>query len=708
MIETEQWRETAAGVAEAVAAPAGPVEPVDAFDELFGDLGRDKLEADRKKFDAKLSGPWKAAVVIIGLLFLAVAITGMIFAFHSVSTELAKAPSIGPKWSWIVPLIADIGIFGFAGIDIVLERINAPFPPARGMLYALTVATTAMNLAAASLDLKQEWMLRAGAIVAHVTAPAVWVVFVETARHAVRRSVLAQTGSLREPIPFARWLVAPYPTLRLWRRMVMWNENNYRRALRRDLHRLESVGVARRMLGWRWRRALRPDLRLRLTLGLLRAELVRTAIREQWAEEAEELALRPARPGRFGRTVPAAPADAIEARAERAAAAPAARIEVDSDLPAESENLPAAPENLPAALPVPAQPAAAPAAPGPFAQVTGFSADLSLGRLGELVVQALAAENAPARTADLAALLGVDEQALTAAIIMLGGWEQAYARAHALRQAAESTSTLDEGSSSIPAQATALLGVESTSIEPGDPDSVDLDSAGSTSTFGGESTSTFGADRGRSGTPTPVGSTSIFQSGALALHLDPAQESTSIPAQSRGRSGAEVEGDQSLGLTSIIGRDLRGSTSTRTVGSTSTGTVVDLDSRRGSTSTRAAGSTSTLRFESTSTQGGESTSIELGDLDSVDLDSAGSTSTQGPSGSRPKGTADPHPAAGTGRRRTPKEGEAGWQELLERARQVPLWRGKRSAEKIRTTLQIAPPTAARLKALIEAEDEAGA
>ncbi len=247
--------------------------PADPFAELFQGLDEELEEAEVPP----LTGGWWFAVVAIGFMAAALAIAGMAFAFHSVAGEMAQVPSIGPQWANLVPLIADLGIFVFSGVDIVLQRTAMPHPLARWMVYGLTFATIAMNLAADGADSRLPWLLRTGAIVAHITGPLAWVVFVETVRHAVRVKALKATRSMREPIPFARWVTAPLPTLLLWRRMVMWGEVNYRKALRRDLYRLQAIGIARRELGWRWRWTISPDVRLRITLGLATAETARAA-----------------------------------------------------------------------------------------------------------------------------------------------------------------------------------------------------------------------------------------------------------------------------------------------------------------------------------------------------------------------------------------------------------------------------------------------
>jgi hypothetical protein len=97
-----------------------------------------------------------------------------------------------------------------------------------------------------------------------------------------------------------------------------------------------------------------------------------------------------------------------------------------------------------------------------------------------------------------------------------------------------------------------------------------------------------------------------------------------------------------------------------------------------STSTGAAESTSTPATESTSTGAAESTSTR-----------------------RTRSTSTRKPKKATGS--TPIR-ERDFAELLTDAEQVPSWRGRRSAERIRTALHIAPVTARRLAAELTAKD----
>lgn len=68
----------------------------------------------------------------------------------------------------------------------------------------------------------------------------------------------------------SRWLLAPWPTLRLWRRMVLWETRSYPDALRREQDRLLALCDLQDNYGgpmrWRWRAPRRERVGYKLGL----------------------------------------------------------------------------------------------------------------------------------------------------------------------------------------------------------------------------------------------------------------------------------------------------------------------------------------------------------------------------------------------------------------------------------------------------------
>ena len=222
------------------------------------------LETDAPDAGAdKLGIAWLWVIVTIGVMAAYVALGGMVLSFRAVSTEMR--PAFG-TWSWLVPVVIDLSVFVFSGVDLVLARLDMPHPLARWTVYGATLGTVYLNFNAGG-DMPGR--------VAHVLMPSIWVIFIELMRHIVRRKVNLATGSHREPIPAARWFLAPWPTAKLWRRMVLWRVNSYTAALSAERRRLAALAVVRAEHGRLWRSKVSPLLRMQIAMGELGAESIR-------------------------------------------------------------------------------------------------------------------------------------------------------------------------------------------------------------------------------------------------------------------------------------------------------------------------------------------------------------------------------------------------------------------------------------------------
>ncbi len=210
-----------------------------------------------------LRGAWMALAVVIGAMAAMIALGGMTLSFRSVWVEMI--PAFG-AWAALVPIVVDLTVFVFSGVDLVLARLDMSHPLARWMVYAATGGTVYLNYSAGGTSAGR---------VAHVLMPSIWVVFVELMRHVVRTQVGLATGNRRQAIPLSRWLLSPAPTFLLFRRMVLWRVNSYGDALTRERTRLAALATVRELAGrgWRWRTS--PLLRLEIGLGELDAAAVR-------------------------------------------------------------------------------------------------------------------------------------------------------------------------------------------------------------------------------------------------------------------------------------------------------------------------------------------------------------------------------------------------------------------------------------------------
>jgi Protein of unknown function (DUF2637) len=214
---------------------------------------------------ARLGKGWLTVCISTGVLAGLIGLGGMVLSFRSVRAEMTGAFG---TWAWLVPIVVDLAIFAFSGVDLVLSRLGMGHPLARLTVYVATTGTILLN-ASASGGLTGK--------AAHVLMPLFWVLFTELARHVVRALTGLATGTRRDPIPAARWLLSPIPTFALWRRMVLWRVNSYTVALGMERNRLGCIAVARAAHGRRWRSRVDPLTRMSLGLGELDPAAMRAA-----------------------------------------------------------------------------------------------------------------------------------------------------------------------------------------------------------------------------------------------------------------------------------------------------------------------------------------------------------------------------------------------------------------------------------------------
>jgi hypothetical protein len=195
-----------------------------------------------------------AVVALVGVL----GVLGMVNSFARVAE--AVAPSFG-HLAWTVPLGIDIGIAVFTGLDIVLARLGMRTAWLRVFPWALVITTVYLNIADETTGV---------GIVAHAMLPGLWVIAVEAGSHTIRvRAGLhhGRGGRQMDRVRRSRWLLAPLATVRLWRRMVLWEMTDYATALRRErdrqLARCDLVDRYGR-LSWRWKAPRRARVLYRL------------------------------------------------------------------------------------------------------------------------------------------------------------------------------------------------------------------------------------------------------------------------------------------------------------------------------------------------------------------------------------------------------------------------------------------------------------
>ncbi|GAA0897301.1 hypothetical protein GCM10009574_076310 [Streptomyces asiaticus] len=206
-----------------------------------------------------------AGVVVTG----AVVIAAIGFAgSYAAVRDLALDKGFG-KFANVFPIGIDAGIVVLLALDLLLTWIRIPFPLLRQTAWLLTAATIAFNGAAAWPDPVGVGM--------HGVIPILFVVSVEAARHAVGRIADITADRHMESVRIARWLLAPVPTFRLWRRMKLWELRSYEEVIRLEQDRLVYQARLRARYGRSWRRKAPVESLMPLRLARYGVPLADTA-----------------------------------------------------------------------------------------------------------------------------------------------------------------------------------------------------------------------------------------------------------------------------------------------------------------------------------------------------------------------------------------------------------------------------------------------
>ena len=287
------------------------------------------VPGERVRQDRPLTGGERRAVSVTSVLAAVLGLIGFANSFRAVA-DAARA-SFGPL-AVTVPIGVDLGIAVFSALDIVLARLDLRPRWVRLVPWTLTAATVYLNITGQHTGFAR---------VAHAVFPALWVIAVEVAAHVVRVRAGLAAGTAMDRIRPSRWLLAPVPTARLMRRMVLWEIRSYPDALRRERDRLLALTDLQDTYGrhaWRWRAPRRTRALYRL------GELAPASTQPEtcpWPRPAPALPAAPARrapapdgaPGRTRTRRPAAPRTPNRTRTPaRTVTAEAAEVHFAADL----------------------------------------------------------------------------------------------------------------------------------------------------------------------------------------------------------------------------------------------------------------------------------------------------------------------------------------------------------------------------------------
>ena len=217
----------------------------------------DRMSTHRRRINWRAIGRTAGIVTvtaILGLLTL-----GLLAAAGASSYDnlFHLAVSRGVPIPHLSPLEIDAGLVVVIALDIVLTWLGYPIPGLRLLARILGVGTIAANVAAG-------WPDPVGSSM-RAFAPVIIVAVTE----AFRAFLLRRHRAVDEQgIPFSRWMLAPWPTFVLWRRMKLWDIPGYRAAVDMELSRREAIVKLRMRFGDNWKSAAPEHVVWKLRRGV--------------------------------------------------------------------------------------------------------------------------------------------------------------------------------------------------------------------------------------------------------------------------------------------------------------------------------------------------------------------------------------------------------------------------------------------------------
>jgi len=181
-------------------------------------------------------------------------------------------------FSYAFPVGVDAGIGVLLALDLHLIRRRTPWPVLRLLAHLLTAATIAFNASSAA---KGDVV---GAAM-HGVLPLLFVASVEAWRRLVVKAADLEAGRESAGVPLHRWLLAPAPSWRMYRRMRLYGISSYPQAVAMEKERTVYRTMLERKHG-DWRKAP-SEARLPLTMARYGLSVDEALALPAEAEEAE-------------------------------------------------------------------------------------------------------------------------------------------------------------------------------------------------------------------------------------------------------------------------------------------------------------------------------------------------------------------------------------------------------------------------------------
>jgi len=206
-------------------------------------------------------------VVIVFATALGLALAGY-GAAGSYETIRELANQHGLPLPGLVPVGIDGGLVGTVVLDLLLAWTAQSLGWLRQLSRLLTAGTVAANAVGGWPD-----PISVGL---HVAAPVMLLAMVEAARAVLLRRLGTGPSARRDPIPAVRWVLSPWQTWLLWRRMTLWQVAGYHAALDVELKVRRSDAQLRARYGRRWPERVPADVAWMLRNGVFLDEAYTT------------------------------------------------------------------------------------------------------------------------------------------------------------------------------------------------------------------------------------------------------------------------------------------------------------------------------------------------------------------------------------------------------------------------------------------------
>ncbi|WP_216586615.1 DUF2637 domain-containing protein [Streptomyces brasiliscabiei] len=179
------------------------------------------------------SQKWTAGLIVAAAL--ALAGIGLYLSFEHVAGFAYEELDFGSlRKGQLFAVGVDTGIMVMIAVDLLMAWLKRPISWIRYPVWLLTAATVVLN-AASSAPRNRPWeLLDYVAAFAHAVVPILFIMVVELGRTSIDRVVRPSDQEERDSIPLDRWLLAPVPTWKIYRRMRLWGITSYPEMTRRD------------------------------------------------------------------------------------------------------------------------------------------------------------------------------------------------------------------------------------------------------------------------------------------------------------------------------------------------------------------------------------------------------------------------------------------------------------------------------------------